>query len=253
MSDPIRFHHLKAYGRSAAHGKLSRAGAEFVSGPSIEKGGGTHHVLFGTKKVIAYPGAVRRGKEWEDFQARNADAMILTKSDYEKVSRMAEAVANTRLAMEVLGGVHEHTLLFKFMGRDCRATPDARTDGYVTELKTCATSQPERFTWQGLRLAYHAQLAWYQDALDLAGMARPTEAFIVAVESSAPYPVTVMPLTDRALDKGRGLWRSWMERLIGCEESGSWPGYCQALVPFDVPEDDLELSFAGDDETAEAA
>lgn len=254
MSNPIRFSHLKAFGRSAAHGRLARKGTGDETSAAMERGTAVHALLFGTRTVIGYEeGKQRRGKDWEAFQARNPKAEILTAGDYERAARMAEAVCASKLAMSVLAGSQEKTRLFRYMNRDCRATPDACTSSYVTELKTCATSQPERFNWQGRKMAYHAQLAWYQDALELAGESRPSDAFIVAVEGPPAFNVTVMQLTPRALEEGRKMYRSWFEKLIGCEEANAFPGYAQSIVPFDVPEDEPELTFAGDDVEEEAA
>lgn len=246
---PIRFSHLKAAGRSPAHARLALMGEGDDETRSMERGSATHALLFETVPVVAYPGAVRRGKEWEAFQANHADDLIVTAADYEKANRMADAVRANYLAQDVLRGTREKTLLWKDGGRECRATPDvADYLNHVTELKTCATADPQRFTWQALRMHYHAQLAWYLDAVVACGLGRPQAAYIVAVESSAPWPVTVLRLTDRALEAGRRACRLWFERLRGCERTGEWPAYSQSVLDLDVP-DEFELDF-GDSEAA---
>ena len=50
----------------------------------------------------------------------------------------------------------------------------------------------------------------------------------MAVETSPPYPVTVLRLTDRALAAGEKLIYAWMERLHVWEKSGEFPAYSQA-------------------------
>jgi len=251
---PVRFHHLKAMGRSAAHARLvmdrEESEAQEDRVPVLQRGTAVHSLVLGVgKRIVAYPGAVRRGKKWNAFAAANSDAEILTSTEYEKSNRMAESVAGNKMAMEVLKGQRETSITWKFLHRDCRATPDvADYSGYVTELKTCATSEPFRFTGQALRYGYHGQLAWQMDGVIASGLGKPTAAFIVAVESSAPYPVTVLRLTERALEKGRGLYSLWLERLLTCERDNLWPGYCESVVEMDVP-DELELTFAEDVET----
>jgi hypothetical protein len=59
----------------------------------------------------------------------------------------------------------------------------------------------------------------------------------------------VFELSQRALEHGARLCRAWMERVLVCEETGDWPGYCEATVPLDVPDDEEELTF-GDEEAA---
>ena len=244
--EPVRFHHLRAFGRSAAHGQHALEGGEDEETYSMERGSALHHIVFGTKKVIAYhEGKPRRGKEWDAFEAENADAEILTSKDYEKANRMAEAVLTHRLAMGVLAGAHEQTFTFDWLGRKCRATPDVRTLEYVTELKSTVDGEPERFVWQVRRLGYHAALAWYLQAVALSELGQPKDAFIVAVESSPPWVVTVRQLTPATLDIGARQVRLWMERLIGCEAAGVYPGYSQTIVPLHLDVDELALNFDG--------
>src|SRR5688572_29258437 len=102
----------------------------------MERGTAVHAILFGTKEVCGYPGPQRRGKEYQAFATERPDTEILTMAEYDKARRMVDAVLKCKLAEPVLKGVHEQTLMFRWMGLDCRATPDVRGPDYVTELKT---------------------------------------------------------------------------------------------------------------------
>lgn len=244
---PVRLHHLKAFGRSGLHGRMSRAGEEADPTAAMERGSGTDELLLpllgGEGRVIAYPGAVRRGKEWEAFQAAHPDTIILTAKEYEKAARMADAVRAHDLAAHLLEGEQRKTIEWSWMGRTCSGTPDARTAEHITDLKTTVSSEPDKFTWQALRLGYHAQLAWYLQGVAQSGLGQPRDAYIVAVESSAPWPVTVLRLTPRALGVGARLVRLWMERLLSCEAAGAYPAYCEAIVDLDVPSDEQDLDY----------
>lgn len=248
---PLRFHHLKALGRSPAHAKLVLDGEEAEQTASMERGSALHHMVFGTRPVIAYPGAVRRGKEWEAFRAGHPDCEILAGSDYERVQGMAEAVRAHADAMQVLEGVHESTIMFDILGRRARVTPDCRAPEHVAELKSTTCSDPMRFQWQAIKLGYHCQLVWQLDGVALSGLGQPKKAYVVAVESSAPYPVTVLRLTDRALDQGRRQVRLWLERFLACEKWDTWPGYVESIVDLDVPDDEeLPLTYGTETEAA---
>jgi hypothetical protein len=209
----------------------------------MERGTAVHALLFGTRKVVGYPGATRRGKEYDAFVAANPDTEILTASEHAKAQAMAEAVRACKLAEPWLQGAVEKTLLFKWMGLDCRATPDVRGADFLTELKTSTTSDPERFKWQALRMHYHAQLRFQQYAV---ADTEITHHMIVCVESVAPYPVTVFYIETRALEAADKLLMLWAERLKNCEQSQAFPPYSQSIVPLDVPEDEEELVFADD-------
>lgn len=246
---PVRFSHLKAYGRSPMHGLHARIG-ENIQTYAMQRGTAVHALCFGNRRVIGYPGAVRRGKEYDAFVAENPDAEILTASEFEKSKRMADAIMSNPLAAPLLAGINETTLKAKWMGMDCRATPDVRGLDYLTELKTSATSEPNKFLWQALRMHYPAQM-WFQKIIAELNGYTADRLYIVACESAEPYPVTVFEIQPRACDIAARELVLWMERLKACEQSKQFPPYCQSIVPLDVPEDDVDLIYpvAEDDET----
>jgi len=247
MTDPIRFHLLRTLGRrSPEHARAVLDGtAEPIAGAAIERGSAVHALVLGGAKVTFFPGAARRGKEWEQFERDNEGAIILPRGEYDKTQRMADAVRACREARPLLDGTREQTVVWRESGQACRATPDAFQADNVTELKTCREADPRWFGREAIRRDYHAQLAWYTDGLLAAGLARPRSAHIVAVESSAPYPVVVFRLTDDAIEMGRRSCRLWFERLRVCQDTGEWPGYAQGVVDLDVPDmdGDVELTF----------
>ena len=243
--DPVRFSRLKLMSRSPAH----YAAYEQEETASIEKGRALHALVLGGPRVVCYPGAVRRGKEYEAYAEKFSDALILNRSDYASAMGMAEAVKAHPRAMELLQGSPEVELDWSFLGRACQSHIDVVGSDYLTELKSTRNCHPDRFKWQARQLGYHAQLAFYDEAVRFSG-SEPRAHYIVAVESSAPFVVTTLRLTDRMLDEGRRLVRLWMERLLACEAAGAWPGYCESTVDLDVPEDDAELTFADEEEAA---
>jgi hypothetical protein len=237
VSLPYRFSHFRAFGRSAAHGHHARTAAEDDPTYSMERGTAVHALIFGNRKVLGYPGAVRRGKEYDAFCNANPDAEILTNAEYDKARRMADAVLACKLAEPYLQGVREETLLFRWMGLDCRATPDVRGDGFLTELKTSKTSDPVQFVWHAKRMHYHAQMRFQQYGCAATGHA-VRDHWIVCVESEAPHPVTVFRVEPEALLEGEKLLTLWAERLKNCEASGVYPAYSDCVVPLVWPRDE---------------
>lgn len=249
--DPVRFSYLKHMARSPMHYKASLA-EPWDSKRSMEKGSGVHAVVLGGKEVVAYfAGKPRRGKEYDEFARLHAGKLIVTNSDYDHVMGMADAVHNHKDAMAVLEGVREHEVDWNFLGRACQSHLDCWGGYFITELKSGQTSHPDRFTWQAFRMDYPAQLAFYDEAMATPG--QRLDHYIVAVEATAPYVVTVFQLTPRAIEKGRQRVRLWFERLLACERADEWPGYSQSIVQLDAPEEDPELIFGGDDPITEAA
>jgi hypothetical protein len=224
------------------HGLHARTATEAEPTYAMERGTALHAILFNTRKVVGYPGSVRRGKEYEAFAAANPETEILTMAEYDKARRMADAVLACKLAEPYLKGVHEKTLLFRWMGLECRATPDVRGDDYVTELKSAQTSDPMRFVWHARRMHYHAQLR-FQDYACEKHRINIRDHYIVCVESEAPHPVTVFHVEREALEEGEKLLLLWAERLKNCEASNAYPPYVDCVVPLIWPKDDFELDF----------
>lgn len=243
MADPVRFSHLRAYGRSAMHGHHAIT-TEAEQTRDMERGTAVHALLFGNRRVLGWAGAKRAGKDFDAFVADNPDAEILTGSEHARALAIAAAVRANPLAWGHLQGDVEQTLYFDFYTK-CRTTPDVRGADFVTELKTTNSADPSRFQWHALRMHYHAQLAFQMMGCGANGHGID-HAYIVAVETTEPFPVTVFEVTPRALEAGEKLCYLWMERLINCEASGVFPSYAQSVLPLDIP-DDVELEFGEDD------
>lgn len=250
--EPLHFSRLKLIARSAAHYR----GATVEETYAMERGTAVHAIVLEQGRVIPYPGAQRRGKEWDAFEAANADACILTAKEYDKAAFMADAVRRCPEAMRVLSGRRETEIGWNIGNRTCAGTPDVVEVDFITELKATRCSEPGKFAWQARSMAYHAQLAWYLDgetwrrSQDKNADPPPELAYCVAVESTPPYPVTVFQLTPRMLDEGRRLYRLWFERLMTYETADVWPPYAQGVVALDVPEDEPTLDWGEQEEAA---
>jgi hypothetical protein len=251
--EPLRHSALKRIGQSPLH-YLSHVDA---SAKWLDKGSGAHSAILGGKPIVVWDKVSdkgnqcpRRGKDYDAFEADHADSLILLPDEYEQVQQMRMSVLRCPEAMRVLNGVREKTVLWDVGGRTCRGTPDVDGGTFVTELKTTKCADPRKFKWDALKFCYHGALAWYQDGLSMQRGRRemPDAAFIVAVESSAPFDVVVYRLPDvndrLSLESGRRMNRLWFERLRACEESGQFPGYAQSVVDLSLGQEEPELVFS---------
>lgn len=193
------------------------------------------HALVLGGDVVVYEGE-RRGNAWRDFAEAHEGRTIVTAKERDAAARVADAVLASTVAAPLLVGERERAWQASLYGRRCGGRIDVAGAAATVELKTTNDAEPYRFQRACLRMGYAAQLAWYQDARRELGE-DPGEAFIVGVETKAPYPVTVLRVTPRALDGGRKLNRLWVERLEACEASDEWPGYAQSVLDLDVVED----------------
>lgn len=248
----VRHSHLKAMGQSAAHCLAAMQQPDWKDSLALRLGKGVHAMTFGDKQIAKWTGKKRAGKVWDAFEAEHSRAgrVILSAKEYAKSEAIATALRNHHEASLLLfapGAVREETLRYEQLGRARRSTPDVRTEHYVCELKTTRCAQPGRFVRDAMFRGYHAQLADQLEAVRIVTGRRQSKAYIVAVETVPPYAVTVLELTERAIEKGAALNRMWLERLLVCEASGHWPAYCESIEMFDVPDDEIDLVFGADD------
>jgi hypothetical protein len=210
---PVRFSHLKAFAKSAAHYRAAvQAGRP--DSPTFRNGRLVHALILGGMDAFAVYEGERRGNAWKDFAAAQ----------------------------------HEVPVNWTNLGRACSSRIDVIGRRWVTELKTSVDSSPWRFPHLAVRLGYHAQLSWYQHAARFMGRQDVDAAHIVAVEPVPPYAVTKFNLTPSALLEGEKMWRGWMERLLVCEAANVWPAYSEASVDLDVPgEGDDALTVDGEE------
>ena len=241
----VRFHHLRAVGRSAAHGLWSLEGGEEDETYSMEKGLALHGYVLRGERVLCFD-TPRRGKAWEQFAAENPGAHILSPAVYDETMRMADAIQRHAGARELLDGVREQPILFDYLGMRCQSTPDVRGPRRIVELKSTKDASIFGFRREIERRHYHGQMAFQSQAVVSSGLGPQPDAFIVAVESNEPHVVTLFRLTPGTIDYGARLVRLWGERMVACMAAGIWPGYAQSVVDVDlgVPED-VELNFAG--------
>ena len=253
LSDlPVRFSHLKAYGRCAMIGYHART-KDMKQTASMQRGTAVDAMIFGTRKVIAYDGVRNlRHAAYKDFVDDNPDTEILTVAEYDKARRMVDALRSCEYAAPWMTGVTQQTLHFDYMGLRCRATPDWRGNGFVNDLKTTRDASDFRFPWQARSLGYPVQLLMQGIACELNGY--PMKRYLLtAIESTEPYPVTVFELMPRAIDKAAKTLCLWAEKLKVAEQSHQYPPYSQAIVPLDEPDDAPDLVYGDDDEDDDAS
>lgn len=232
--------------RSPLH-YLHSVQSEFEETRPMRVGSCVHALVLGGEYHV-YEGE-RRGNAWKEFKVAHDDGKtIVTTSEFDDATAIANAVLSDPVAAVVMAAPRETEieLDWTWLGRACAGRLDLVRPDLLADLKVSSTSELDRFQAQAIRMAYHAQLAWYLRAL---GRPLTSAVYVIVVEDHAPYPVTVRRLTDRALEAGEKLCRLWMEQLLCCEQAGAWPGYAQSVVPLDLPEwaDEQTLIIDGEE------
>lgn len=241
---PVRFSRLKHMAKSALH-YWDACQSDTDDTMARRLGRGTHAMVLG-EPVTCFNGR-RVGKAWDLFKQEHAGSEILNGKEWRESEAMANAIKRHPIAAPLLfeNAQLEQHIAWEWMGRECSSRPDSRKPGIVTDLKTTRCADPAKFakdaTWHG----YHAQLAFYEMAVEHATGKAVDESYVVAVESRRPYAITVLKLTDAARDMGRRLCRAWMERLLVCEQSNSWQAYTESIAAFDVESEEFGITIDG--------
>lgn len=258
---PVRFSALKHMAASPAHYRWACQDQREET-LSMRIGSGTHALLFGTPKVVVYRGGdltvqvegtgknkgtfttkvktytdVRNGQLWDEFQAKHAGDCILSETELAKSEAMARAITSDMAADSLLfapGAQHELDIHWEFRGRACKGRVDALTPTAIPDLKTTKDANPKWFPRQAYQMGWLSQATWYADGAEAAGLGW-RHPYLVAVENSAPYPVTVWRLTDAAIVEARRIYRAWFDQLLHCELENIWPGYAGDVLDLDVP------------------
>lgn len=233
MIPELHFSTLKLMAKSPAHVKAA-IDNEWAPTRAMNLGTLIHSLVLGGD-VVVYEGQ-RRGKAWEAFEEEHDGRFIVTRKEHDDARRAADAVQRHPIAGPLLDGRKEWAWRTMLHGRPCAGRIDVAGLRATVDLKSTNDAEPFRFQRACLRMGYHAQLAWYQDARRMLGE-DPGDAYIIGVETKAPFAVTVLRVTPRALLEGQKLNRLWLERLAACEAADEWPGYVQSIVDLDVAED----------------
>jgi hypothetical protein len=236
---PAHFSNLKKFALSPAHYLASLGGGETTRAMRI--GTVVHHLVLGphrTRPLVRYEGEARRGKDWERCVTdAPPNAEIVTAPEWAEAKVIADAVVADPVANGILLGCRrEVSLTWDDAGIACA------TDGidfvgpdYIGDLKTTTCTEPAEFSRHAIKLNYHAQLAWLESGAKANGISTAGGMYLVGVETSPPYAVTVLRMTPDVIDLGRKSVTMWLEKLRSCRENSHWPAYTQTVVDFLLP------------------
>lgn len=196
-------------------------------------------------KMVLGKGAPIRvidAKDWrtnaakaEKAAAHEAGEIPLLVADYATVCAMAKALRENPLAAKLLDagrGRPEASLFWEDPDTGCPMRcrvdwlPDPGSDPFiVVDYKSTASADPETFGVSAARYGYHTQDANYRDAVKALGLHDDPHFLFIAQEKEPPYLVSVIELTEDAIDAGRARMRRAIDIYLQCMETDHWPNY----------------------------
>jgi hypothetical protein len=110
------------------------------------------------------------------------------------------------------------------------------------DLKTVPSCHPYKLQRHCETQLYHAQVAWYDMALDALGYApRPKPPFLLCIEQKRPYDVVALELSPATLEAGKIMCRGWLSELRVCLDTDIWPGYTDAPIEWNLYGSETDL------------
>jgi exodeoxyribonuclease VIII len=217
--------------------------------------------------VAVWDGGRRASKAWDAFSEANADRDILTQAEYEQLLGMQRAVRQHPIASKYLQrGRAEVSILWTCadplmpgLVTPCKSRLDYLAPDWIVDLKTCRDASPAAFSRAAFNFEYHAQAAFYVDAV-AAVTGKRLPYIIVAAELAPPCVVQVYRLPEHVLAAGRERYRTLLARLAVCRREDRWGGYAEDEIDLELPRwsgieapepegeslEDLGLSIAGE-------
>ncbi len=250
---------LKASPAHARHDKL------FPSEPSDSLILGiAWHTLFleGTtayvERYAIWTGKTRRGKEWDAFVDEAGDRIILTQAQNTACFLMSESLHENETASRLFkresdAAPPETVLIWDEDGTRCKArldrfiTDDAPT---IADLKSASSTVPQDLERAIANFGYDFQGNFYKRGatalgcpganvvlafIDTGGGGAYPKPTIVNADDQERYPVRVVELDDKALDRGGQLVDAALDLWRMCKKSGKWESYPDRIESISVP------------------
>ena len=193
----------------------------------------------------------KAAKEQRD-QAYANNVVPVLRAEYEAACQMRDSV----MAHPTAGGIFAAgTAELSGYWRDeptdvkLKFRPDFMTTvggvPWCVDLKSTVSAKPDDFARSIAKFSYHAQAAWYLRGLK-EGYGIDARFIFVAVEKTAPYPVSVIELDYEAIIEGDRLNREAIDLYAECVKTNTWPAYGDDIVLLNLPAwalPELEISL----------
>jgi exodeoxyribonuclease VIII len=172
-------------------------------------------------KMPAFDKRTKAGKEdAANFEAVNAEKIVLSAPDYDMVIAMRDSVLAHPLANNLLTspGQSEASIFFEVDGIKCKCRPDRIVDPSVFDCHIIAdvktTDDIDKFHFSIRDYRYHVQDAYYSEGYRQLTGELPRFPFVVVGKKRVfgRHPVRVFELTQEDKDEGRAEFMADLER-----------------------------------------
>lgn len=183
-----------------------------------------------------YEGKTRRGKNFDEFAAKNIGKDIITNEIYDDCRRLRDVLYKVPEVRSLLtGGIAESSTIWidEETGVKCKARADYIKGDVVIDLKTCANASRHAFNKDMIKYYYYIQAGHYMEGFD-----KDYFAFIVIDKGIYPR-VHVIDLSDQYYEMADAARRTQMQRVAYFEahytKNKEWPAANDTHLVLDPP------------------
>jgi exodeoxyribonuclease VIII len=192
-------------------------------------------------RVVVEPkfeGTGSRAKK-EEWRLLNEGKQIVTSDQMADLLLILKSLKGHDLARKLLSGGHAEQSYFDICpdtGLARKARADFLKDEHtIIDVKTTASAKPEDFAKSIANFGYHISAAYYLDVVGSVLNKKFDEFMIIAIESSAPYGISVHLLDEDAISAGRFLYKKALRTLKECKDKNIYPGYPEKILTTSLP------------------
>ncbi len=197
---------------------------------------------------VVLPKLDRRFKEdkkrYEDILAAAVSKTVVTIEEFQRAEALVDAINKHPTAKQYLnphGLVFRETPIFATLnGVECKGIPDLFTPdsgGLLIDLKTTASARLDKFQWSARDFRYDVQMAFYADMLAAKGFL-VSKYIIIAVESEAPFGISIFEIDPVSIHEGRLQYRLDLEVVksyLAADKEDVWTGYPLTPQALNIP------------------
>lgn len=178
----------------------------------------------------------RKWQQIRELERQNPDCTFFTAKEIEKINAMVTSVKlhDEALKLYASGAWNEVSLFWEMNGKQCKGRCDTVNfeENIVIDLKT--TKDAEGFMKECVDYTYHLQAAFYLKGLK-AITGKDFTWYWVAVDSEAPHFTFVYKATSETIEIGNILLNQYMQKLLLCEHTNSWPIGNESILEGQLP------------------
>lgn len=176
--------------------------------------------------------ANRGTKKFEQLAQEYPHNILVTHTEYAMLAVQRERLMTNQRYAQIFGNATiEQPLRWTDPETNlvCKCRPDLYNDVVLVDIKTSSEIDERKWWWDFKKRRYHAQFAFYHDALKLLD-GRDRVCVVIKIETKPCFDVVYYPLPAIAIEEGRSHYRDKLNELRDCVEANAWPGKCDELA-----------------------